>query len=131
MPGETGAISSETGETGDTILAETGESDDDGGRTTGGSRPSDEVECLVSVTDLPASLLAGGDTAVGAGGEQSCRRAGADLVGKPRSARRFLPDRQLDPEDCRGGAVPLQAPEGSQSRSASDPADKLIVSCAV
>jgi eukaryotic-like serine/threonine-protein kinase len=138
IPGETGgAIGSETGEP---SVAETGESDD-GGRTSGGSRPSAEVECLVSVTDLPAALLAGGDYALYVSGQGSMPLPASgelpvvitDKIGIRLVGATYAGSLTLEPENCRGGEPQiLQAapkPAKLQFQAGAIPLAQLSVSC--
>jgi tRNA A-37 threonylcarbamoyl transferase component Bud32 len=139
VPGETGGTAGS--ETGEPAVAETGESDDDGGRTTGGSRPSAEIECLVRVTDLPASLLAGGDyeLLVPGQGRMPLPASGelTILVGDKVTIRlagsAYGGSRLLDPEDCRGGATQTlpAAPKPAKLsfQAGAIPSTQLIVSC--
>jgi tRNA A-37 threonylcarbamoyl transferase component Bud32 len=141
---ETGAMTSEggmmEGETGETVTAETGESDDEG-RTTGPSRPSSETECSVSVTDLPASLLAGGDYALSIPGQgrKPLPTSGSlpiligDKMTITLAGDTYTGSLVLDPEKCRGGAVQtLQAtpkPAKLVFEAGAISATQLSVSC--
>jgi eukaryotic-like serine/threonine-protein kinase len=139
VPGETGGTAGS--ETGEPVVAETGESDDDGGRTTGGSRPSTEIECLVSVTDLPAALLAGGDYGlfVPGQGRKGLPASGElqVLVGDKVTVRlvgdAYAGSLVLDPEDCRSGAPQTleAAPKAAELvfQAGAIPLTQLIVSC--
>jgi hypothetical protein len=138
--GETGAMTGETGETGETIIAETGESDDDG-RTTGPSRPSSEIECSVSVTDLPAALLAGGDYALSVPGQGrkplptngSLSILVGDKMTITLAGDTYTGSLVLDPESCRGGAVQTlpatPKPAKLVFQAGEIPLRQLIVSC--
>jgi hypothetical protein len=134
---ETGEMDSETGET---VVAETGESEDDG-RTTGPSRPNNEVECLVTVTDLPAALLDGGDYALSVPGQGrkplpangSLSIPVSDKVKVQLTGVAYTGSLVLDPQKCsRGDVQTLQAtpkPAKLNFQAGAIPLSKLIVSC--
>jgi hypothetical protein len=138
MLGDTG-----DGETGEPSAAETGEPDD-GGRTTGGSRPSSEnsgTECSVSVTDLPAALLAGGDYTLNVPGQGRLPLPTTGqlpiLVSETTTIRlvgdTYVGSLLLDPKRCQGGDIQtLQAtpkPAKLVFQAGEIPLTKLIVSC--
>jgi serine/threonine-protein kinase len=145
VTGETGETG-ETDETGETVIGGSAGSNDTG-RTTGSSRPTgetnenNEVECSVSVTDLPASLLAGGDYALTGPGQAriSLPPSGSlsILVTDKRTVRldgaSYTGSLVLDPENCRGGAVQTlpatPKPAKLNFQAGAIPLTKLSVSC--
>ncbi len=146
IPGETS-----DGETGEVeVGTDTGETNDgggSGGRTTGGSRPSTdteadtEVECLVRVTDLPATLLASGDYSVHVAdqGDKGLPASGElRLVIEEKTSislkgAAYQGTLMLDPEDCKSGvaqslsAMPKPAKLSFQAGAITP--SQLIVSC--
>jgi tRNA A-37 threonylcarbamoyl transferase component Bud32 len=140
VPGETGAMGSETGDEGTAGVVDTGESDDDGERTTGGSRPNSEVECSVSVIDLPASLLVGGDyrlSVPGQGNTPLPKNGSLTIPVGDKLRIRLMGDAYdgtlvLEPEKCRDGVQTLQAtpkPAKLSFQAGAIPLAQLSVSC--